>query len=122
VPTVLGGPHARSYPEDARRYFDYVVGFCDRELVREIIRDAAPHRPLGEHLSATKQPAELPGLRQRWTFLRPALEHAPVFKVVPILGSLGCSASTPRCRINRCHTRVSATICGSSAINGCVAP
>src|SRR5438132_5726292 len=22
--TVLGGPHARCYPEDARRYFDYV--------------------------------------------------------------------------------------------------
>src|SRR5688572_1385527 len=26
VVTVLGGAHARSYPEDARRYFDYVVG------------------------------------------------------------------------------------------------
>src|SRR5262245_12308582 len=28
--TVLGGPHARSYPEDARRYFDYVLGLTDQ--------------------------------------------------------------------------------------------
>ena len=24
--TILGGPHARCYPEDAVRYFDYVLG------------------------------------------------------------------------------------------------
>ena len=28
--TVLGGPHARCYPEDAARYFDYVLGFTDK--------------------------------------------------------------------------------------------
>ena len=28
--TVLGGPHARCYPEDARQYFDYVLGFTDQ--------------------------------------------------------------------------------------------
>src|SRR5262249_35831361 len=28
--TALGGPHARCYPHDARRYFDYVFGFTDR--------------------------------------------------------------------------------------------
>ena len=28
--TVLGGPHARCYPEDARKYFDYVLGFTDQ--------------------------------------------------------------------------------------------
>jgi hypothetical protein len=31
--TVLGGPHARCYPEDARKYFDYVLGFTDRRVV-----------------------------------------------------------------------------------------
>ncbi|HEX2191363.1 MAG TPA: radical SAM protein [Longimicrobiaceae bacterium] len=90
VPTVLGGPHARSYPEDARRYFDYVVGFCDRALVCDILRDASQHRPLGVHLSAASQPASLPGLRQRWKFLAPAMEQAKVLKLVPFLGSLGC--------------------------------
>ncbi|MGB6650419.1 MAG: radical SAM protein, partial [Bacteroidota bacterium] len=27
VVTVLGGPHARCFPQDARKYFDYVLGF-----------------------------------------------------------------------------------------------
>ncbi|MEK7729979.1 MAG: hypothetical protein AAB354_16340, partial [candidate division KSB1 bacterium] len=27
--TVLGGPHARCYPQDAQKYFDYVLGFTD---------------------------------------------------------------------------------------------
>lgn len=90
VPTVLGGPHARSYPEDARKYFDYVVGFCDRELLREILRDAGPHRPLGVHLAAASQPSSLPGLRQRWKFLKPSMDRAKVMKLVPLLGSLGC--------------------------------
>ena len=31
--TVLGGPHARCYPEDAQHYFDYVLGFTDRRDV-----------------------------------------------------------------------------------------
>lgn len=29
--TVLGGPHARCYPEDAAKYFDYVLGFTNRD-------------------------------------------------------------------------------------------
>ncbi|HEV7590983.1 MAG TPA: radical SAM protein [Longimicrobium sp.] len=90
IPTVLGGPHARSYPEDARKYFDYVVGFCDQELLRDILRDGAQHRPLGVHLSAAQQPASLPGLRQRWKFLKPSMDKAKVLKLVPLLGSLGC--------------------------------
>jgi len=90
VPTVLGGPHARSYPEDARKYFDYVVGFCDRDLLREILRNPGPQRPLGLYLSATRQPDHLPGLRQRWKFLQPSMETAKILKLVPLLGSLGC--------------------------------
>ena len=34
--TVLGGPHARCYPEDAQRYFDYVLGFTDRQVLDEV--------------------------------------------------------------------------------------
>jgi hypothetical protein len=90
VPTVLGGPHARSYPEDARKYFDYVVGFCDRATLADILKDRAQHRPLGVYLSAARQPDELPGLRQRWKYLAPAMEAAKVLRLVPLLGSLGC--------------------------------
>src|SRR6185295_17778683 len=28
--TVLGGPHARCYPDDSIKYFDYVLGFTSR--------------------------------------------------------------------------------------------
>ena len=35
--TVLGGPHARCYPEDARSYFDYVLGFTDQTVIREVL-------------------------------------------------------------------------------------
>src|SRR5947209_5411645 len=37
--TALGGPHARCYPQDALRYFDYVFGFTDREAVRDVLQD-----------------------------------------------------------------------------------
>ena len=88
--TVLGGPHARCYPEDARKYFDYVLGFTDRTVVREVLRDCSPHRPIGAHLAAKRQPLALPGVRERWKFIEPTLRKAPVFKLVPMLASLGC--------------------------------
>src|SRR5437867_13356831 len=67
--TVLGGPHARCYPQDAIRYFDYVVGFTDKNIIREILHDCSPHRPAGIHLAAGQQPASLPGVRERWKFI-----------------------------------------------------
>ena len=39
--TVLGGPHARCYPEDAQQYFDYVLGFTDRAVVQEVLEECA---------------------------------------------------------------------------------
>jgi len=95
--TVLGGPHARSYPEDARKYFDYVVGFTDRALVSEILRDCRGHRPLGVSLSARRQPSSLPGVRERWKFIRSNLRKASFFQMVPMLGSLGCPYTCSFC-------------------------
>ena len=95
--TVLGGPHARCYPEDARRYFDYVLGFTDQAVIREVLRDCAPHRPVGLHLDAMRQPAALPGVRERWKFIEPTLRKAPFLKIVPMLGSLGCPYTCSFC-------------------------
>jgi len=39
--TAIGGPHARCYPEDALKYFDYVLGFTDRETLCNILRDCS---------------------------------------------------------------------------------
>jgi hypothetical protein len=88
--TVLGGPHARCYPQDAQQYFDYVLGFTDKEIIREVLADCAPNRPMGVYLSAAGQPSSLPGVRERWAFIEPTLKKAPFIKMVPMLGSLGC--------------------------------
>jgi len=95
--TVLGGPHARCYPEDARKYFDYVLGFTDRAVVRDVLRDCSEHRPEGALLAAKQQPRELPGVRQRWKFIAETLRKAPLLKIVPMLGSLGCPYTCSFC-------------------------
>ncbi len=95
--TILGGPHARCYPEDARKYFDYVLGLTDQSVIRELLRDCAQHRPLGLHLAARRQPAALPGVRERWKFIAQTLDKAPVLKFIPMLGSLGCPYTCSFC-------------------------
>ena len=95
--TVLGGPHARCYPEDAARYFDYVLGFTDKALVEDVLRDCAPHRPLGLCLSARRQPSELPGVKERWQFIEPTIAKAPTLKLVPMIGSMGCPYTCSFC-------------------------
>jgi hypothetical protein len=95
--TVLGGPHARCYPQDAQRYFDYVAGFTDKKLIHEILQDCSPHRPMGVHISAHQQPSSLPGVRERWKFIEPTLRKAPLIKMVPMIGSLGCPYTCSFC-------------------------
>lgn len=95
--TVIGGPHARCYPQDAMRYFDYVTGFTDRNVIGEILHECQPHRPEGRHIAARQQPISLPGVRERWKFIEPTLRKAPVIKMVPMLGSLGCPYTCSFC-------------------------
>jgi hypothetical protein len=97
VVTILGGPHARCYPDDAVHYFDYVVGFTDKSIISEILNDCSPQRPRGKHLTAKKQPAQLPGIRERWKFIEPTLKKAPFLKMVPMIGSMGCPYTCPFC-------------------------
>ncbi len=96
--TVLGGPHARCYPDDACKYFDYVLGFTDKSIVDEVLHDCSPHRPMGVHLSAKGQPRSLPGVRERWKFIESVLAKAPTsLKGVPMIGSLGCPYTCSFC-------------------------
>ncbi len=95
--TVLGGPHARCYPQDAVKYFDYVLGFTDKQVVCDLLEDCCQHRPIGVRMAAGQQPGALPGVRERWKFIEPTLRKAPFIKMVPMIGSLGCPYTCSFC-------------------------
>lgn len=95
--TAIGGPHARCYPQDAAKYFDYVLGFTDRTTIGDLLQDCTRHRPAGVRLAARQQPAALPGVRERWRFIEPTLQKAPFIKMVPMIGSLGCPYTCSFC-------------------------
>jgi len=95
--TVIGGPHARCYPQDAQKYFDYVLGFTDKVLVLEVLKDCTQHRPDGVCLSAGQHPKSLPSVSERWKFIEQTLRKAPFIKIVPLIGSLGCPYSCGFC-------------------------
>lgn len=95
--TVLGGPHARSFPADAARFFDIVVGHCDEALVRDILDG---HVDPGEHVSADGPPQELPGVAERM----PEIARATFYggrgtrlSAVPIAASQGCPYACDFC-------------------------
>ena len=95
--TAIGGPHARCYPQDAVKYFDYVLGFTDKSAIRDVLQDCSEHRPVGVRIAARQQPASLPGVRERWKFIEHTLHKAPLIKMVPMIGSLGCPYTCSFC-------------------------
>jgi hypothetical protein len=95
--TVLGGPHARSYPDDSSRYFDYVLGFTDKAVIAEVLHECSPHRPIGRQIAAKGQPLLLPGVRERWKFIEATVAKAPTIKMVPMIGSMGCPYTCSFC-------------------------
>lgn len=90
--TVLGGPHAKAFAADAVRFFDHVVGECDRDLVAGLL--ARDHKP-GSIVSSARPPKELPLVEERLpeilrsSFLFNGGMRTPT-TLVPMLASLGC--------------------------------
>ncbi|HWJ27474.1 MAG TPA: hypothetical protein VNS32_13095, partial [Flavisolibacter sp.] len=97
VITVLGGPHARCYPDDALQYFDYVLGFTDQELIRQVLQECTPQKSIGKHLAANRQPTQIPGVKERWKYIAPTLQKAPFLKIIPMVGSMGCPYTCSFC-------------------------
>ena len=88
--TVLGGPHARSFPEDACLYFDYVLGLTDKELLLDLLHNFEMNKPQGTYLTALSHPHFLPGVRERWEFIEEVHKSPLIFKAIPMIGSFGC--------------------------------
>ncbi len=94
--TVLGGPHAKSFPQDARRFFDVVVRECDESLLEQILRE----RPRGEVLTSGRRLFDFPLAEERLPELRIAnfvAGRAALTTVVPLLTSVGCPYACDFC-------------------------
>ena len=97
IRTVLGGPHAQSFPEDASRFFDIVVKACDRILIDDILSGQV--EPSGIH-SSGRPLTEIPTVAER----RPEIEGSTFIQgrlglttVIPMLTSVGCPYSCDFC-------------------------
>lgn len=95
--TVIGGPHARSFPQDCRRYFELVVLDCDKSLVRDIIADQfAP----GSTISSPKPYDEPPTIEARLPEIKASafIGGRPHWgSSIPMLASVGCPYSCDFC-------------------------
>ncbi|MCK4747378.1 MAG: hypothetical protein KAT15_10095 [Bacteroidales bacterium] len=90
IVTVLGGPHARSYPQDACLNFDYVLGLTDKELLKSLLLNVKMNKTPGIYLASSSQPASIPSVRERWEFIEKVHKQTSIIKLVPMIGSFGC--------------------------------
>ena len=94
--TVIGGPHAKQFPEDCLRFFDIVVGDCDKTLIKEILKD----QPRGQILTSGRALKNIPGVEERMPEIRSStfLKGKPFpFTSVPMITSIGCPNSCDFC-------------------------
>jgi hypothetical protein len=87
--TVIGGPHAKAFPDDCLRFFDVAVGECDRSLVAEIVRE----RPRRTALTSGRPLADLPSVQERLPEIRTAAwgsGRPGPYAVIGLLASVGC--------------------------------
>jgi len=97
IRTVLGGPHAKSFPRDSSRFFDIVVTDCDPSLIGDILRGSIDPPAI---LSSQRQLTEIPTVAER----RPEIEASAFIRgrpglttVVPMLTSVGCPYACDFC-------------------------
>jgi hypothetical protein len=90
---VLGGPHAKCYPQDTLRFFDFAVKRCDRSVIQSILN--------GEYTRGTIIDKECPNLEfptveQRFPEIRKSFFLGiKRLSVVPYLTSIGCPNKCP---------------------------
>ena len=95
--TVIGGPHAKSYPADCLRYFDLVVAECDKQLVDDILTkqfDTPSMVTRGRPLT------DVPTVEERMPEIRASAFNrgrATRLSVVGLLSSVGCPYTCDFC-------------------------
>jgi len=97
IVTVIGGPHAKSYPVDCLRFFDLAVLECDKELISDILLGQFDYPSI---VSSGRPLTDIPSVEERMPEI-----HASVFDrgrrtlttLVPILASVGCPYACDFC-------------------------
>ncbi|NQW24573.1 MAG: radical SAM protein [SAR202 cluster bacterium] len=96
--TVIGGPHAKSFPQDCLRFFDLVVTQCDQQLMADIL---GGHYEPNTIMASGRSLTTLPSVEERMPEVRSASFFQgtkPYFaSMVPLLASLGCPYSCNFC-------------------------
>lgn len=97
VRTVIGGPHARCFPDHCLRHFDLVVLQCDEALVAEIANDGL--QP-GSIIASDRAFDDLPTIEERLPEIRASAfvggrPHPGSF--IPMLASMGCPYNCDFC-------------------------
>ena len=64
--TVIGGPHARAFPDDCLRFFDVVVLECDKNLIADILSDL----PQEQIVTSDRTLQDVPSVRERLREIR----------------------------------------------------
>ena len=60
--TVIGGPHARSFPNDCLRFFHLAVHDCDKELIDGVLRGSYDRDQV---LTSGRALTEIPTVEER---------------------------------------------------------
>lgn len=88
--TVIGGPHARSFPLDCLRFFDLAVQDCDKTLVDNILSGSCDRNTV---VTSGRPLKDIPSVAERLPEISIASFSSgrpTMFSNVPILTSLGC--------------------------------
>jgi len=97
VLTVIGGPHARSFPTDCIRFFDIAVKDCDKPLIADILRKRFDPPAI---VTSGRAVSDLPSVEERAPEIAVASFHRnrPLpTSVVPLLASTGCPYTCSFC-------------------------
>ena len=95
--TVLGGPHARSFPTDSMRFFDIVVKDCDRPLIADILNKRFDPPLI---VSSARPLSDFPSVEERIEEIRVASFYGSrpsAASTVPMLASIGCPYNCDFC-------------------------
>ena len=97
VLTVIGGPHAKAFPEECLRFFDIVVGDCDKALLDDILNGRIDPPTM---ISSARPPTDLASVEERLPEIEASALNrgrAGRLSVISMLASTGCPYSCDFC-------------------------